>query len=84
MNFEFQNPTRLIFGTGTLVQLGEVVSKHGKEALIVTGGCAGVNAAPVKSWDLGILASTDILAVEQVSIDIMYRLPEAEIHDGTN
>ena len=38
MNFEFHNPTRLIFGAGTLSRLGEVVSKHGKKALIVTGG----------------------------------------------
>ncbi|MEW6673080.1 MAG: iron-containing alcohol dehydrogenase [Thermodesulfobacteriota bacterium] len=38
MNFEFYNPTRLIFGVGTLSQLGEVVGKHGKKALIVTGG----------------------------------------------
>jgi alcohol dehydrogenase YqhD (iron-dependent ADH family) len=38
MNFEFHNPTHLIFGAGTLSQLGEVVSKHGKKALIVTGG----------------------------------------------
>jgi len=38
MNFDFYNPTRLIFGAGTLSQLGDVVSKHGKKALIVTGG----------------------------------------------
>ena len=38
MNFEFYNPTHLIFGSGTLARLGEVVSKHGKKALIVTGG----------------------------------------------
>jgi alcohol dehydrogenase len=38
MNFEFHNPTHLIFGVGTLSQLGEVVSKHGKKALLVTGG----------------------------------------------
>ena len=38
MKFEFHNPTRLIFGAGTLSQLGEVVRKHGKKALIVTGG----------------------------------------------
>jgi uncharacterized protein len=43
--------------------------------------CAGVNAAPVKARDLGILASTDILAVEQASIDMVYKLPEAELHD---
>lgn len=38
MNFEFQNPTKLIFGAGTLSRLGEVVSVHGKKALLVTGG----------------------------------------------
>jgi uncharacterized protein len=43
--------------------------------------CAGVTAAPVKARDLGILASTDILAVEQASIDMVYNLPEAELHD---
>ena len=43
--------------------------------------CAGVTAAPVKARDLGILASTDILAVEQASIDMLYMLPEAELLD---
>ena len=38
MNFEFHNPTHLVFGSGALSRLGEVVSKHGKKALIVTGG----------------------------------------------
>jgi alcohol dehydrogenase len=46
MNFEFHNPTHLIFGAGTLSRLGEVVSKYGKKALVVTGGgsvkCSGV------------------------------------------
>jgi uncharacterized protein len=43
--------------------------------------CAGVTAAPVKARDLGILASTDLLAVEQASIEMVYNLPEAELHD---
>lgn len=43
--------------------------------------CAGTAAAPVKARDLGILASTDLVAVEQASIDMVYRLPEAELHD---
>jgi fermentation-respiration switch protein FrsA (DUF1100 family) len=38
MNFEFRNPTRLIFGAGTLSRLGEVVRAHGTRALLVTGG----------------------------------------------
>ncbi len=43
--------------------------------------CMGVYAVPAKARDLGILASTDILAVEQASIDMLYELPEAELHD---
>jgi hypothetical protein len=43
--------------------------------------CAGVGAAPVKARNLGILASTDLLAVDQASIDMVYKLPEAELHD---
>jgi len=43
--------------------------------------CAGTRAAPPKSRNLGILASTDLLAVEQASIDLVYALPEAELHD---
>lgn len=43
--------------------------------------CAGVTAAQVKVRNLGILASTDLLAVEQASIDMVYKLPEAELHD---
>lgn len=38
MEFEYHNPTRLIFGAGGLSRLGEVVSQHGKRALLVTGG----------------------------------------------
>jgi uncharacterized protein len=43
--------------------------------------CAGLRAAPPKARDLGILASTDLLAVDQASIDMVYKLPEAELHD---
>ncbi|EGB14440.1 iron-containing alcohol dehydrogenase [Pseudodesulfovibrio mercurii] len=38
MNFEFQNPTRIIFGAGNLARLGDVVGEYGKKALVVTGG----------------------------------------------
>ena len=43
--------------------------------------CAGVSAAPPKAHNLGILASTDLLAVDQASIDMVYKLPEVELHD---
>lgn len=38
MNFEYHNPTRLIFGTGSLSRLGEMTRGLGKKALVVTGG----------------------------------------------
>jgi alcohol dehydrogenase len=38
MQFEFQNPTHLIFAAGGLSRLGEAVRAHGKRALLVTGG----------------------------------------------
>lgn len=43
--------------------------------------CAGVDAAPPKARDIGILASTDIVALDQACIDLLYKLPEAELHD---
>ncbi len=43
--------------------------------------CAGAGASPVKIRDIGILASTDIVAVDQASIDMVYSLPEVELHD---
>lgn len=38
MNFEFQNPTRIVFGAGSLARLGEVAQEYGKKALLVIGG----------------------------------------------
>lgn len=40
--------------------------------------CAGVGAEAVTTPDLGILASTDILAVDQASVDLVYALPKAQ------
>ena len=38
MKFEYHNPTRLIFGAGSLSRLGELARPHGQRALVVTGG----------------------------------------------
>ncbi|TNF29710.1 MAG: iron-containing alcohol dehydrogenase [Deltaproteobacteria bacterium] len=38
MNFQFYNPTRLVFGAGKLAGLGAIASAYGKKALLVTGG----------------------------------------------
>ena len=38
MNFEYHNPTRLIFSAGALSRLGELATQYGQRALLVTGG----------------------------------------------
>ena len=43
--------------------------------------CAGLGAAAPTTPDLGIIASTDILAVDQASVDMVYALPEAQRRD---
>lgn len=43
--------------------------------------CAGTSAAPVVTPDLGILASHDLLAIDQASVDLIYALSEAQRHD---
>ncbi len=39
------------------------------------------HGAPPKAKDIGILASTDILAIDKASLDMMYALPTGERHD---
>ncbi|MCD7909259.1 MAG: DUF362 domain-containing protein [Clostridium sp.] len=43
--------------------------------------CAGIGAAPVTTPDIGILASTDILAIDQASVDLVYALPPEQRKD---
>ena len=43
--------------------------------------CAGTGAAEPTAPDIGILASTDLLAVDQASVDMVYALPERQRHD---
>lgn len=42
--------------------------------------CIGTGAAPVVTPDIGILASTSLLAVDQASVDMVYALPEKDRH----
>ena len=43
--------------------------------------CAGVDAAPVVTPNVGILASLDILAVDQACVDLVYAMPKEYNHD---
>ncbi len=63
MNFEFHNPTHLIFGAGALSRLGEVVQQHGKKALIVTGG-GSVKRSGVYDRAVASLKAAGIAVIE--------------------
>lgn len=43
--------------------------------------CAGTTAVPPTAPDIGILASTDILAIDQASVDLVYALPADQRKD---
>lgn len=47
----------------------------------VSCDCEGVGAQPVVTPNVGILASLDILAIDQASVDIVYAMAEDEHHD---
>lgn len=46
----------------------------------VSCDCEGLGAEPVVTPNVGILASTDILAIEQACVDIVYAMPERQRH----
>jgi len=68
MKFEFQNPTRILFGAGTLARLGEVASAYGTKALLVTGGGSvkrsGVFGQAVESLTAAGLAVAECAGIE--------------------
>lgn len=68
MDFDFYNPTRLVFGAGKTSLLGEVVSGYGKKALLVTGGGSvkrsGVFDRAVRSLEAAGVAVVECSGVE--------------------
>ena len=44
----------------------------------VSCDCEGLEAEPVVTPDIGIVASLDILAADQASVDLIYALPDAD------
>ncbi len=63
MDFEFQNPTRILFGAGNLSRLGDVVREYGKKALLVTGG-GSVKRSGVLAKAVASLAAAGIEIAE--------------------
>ncbi len=68
-----------------MVEGGKAITDHfGKHItyvnvlrnMSVSCDCEGTAAEPVRLPNLGILASTDILAIDKASVDMIYKLPE--------
>lgn len=47
----------------------------------VSCDCEGLSAAPVVTPNVGILSSTDLLAIDQACVDIIYAMTAEEHHD---
>ncbi len=47
----------------------------------VSCDCEGIRAAPVVTPNVGILASLDICAIDQASVDMIYAMKEEDHHD---
>jgi len=68
MNFEYQNPTHLIFGAGVLSRLGEVVRERGTRALLATGG-SSVKRTGVFDRAVASLKASGVSVVECAGIE---------------
>ena len=73
-----------------MVEGGKAITTHFKghmayinvlRRMSVDCDCAGASAAEPTAPDIGILASTDLLAVDQASVDMVYALPEQQRRD---
>ena len=47
----------------------------------VSCDCEGIHAQPVVTPNVGILSSTDILALDQACVDLVYAMREDQHHD---
>lgn len=73
-----------------MVEGGKAITTHFKghmayinvlRRMSVDCDCAGTSAAEPTAPNIGILASTDLLAVDQASVDMVYALPEQQRRD---
>lgn len=59
---------------------GKIAYVNVMRNMSVSCDCEGTGAQPVVTPDVGILASLDILAVDQACVDLVYALPEESHH----
>ena len=68
MNFEFQNPTKIIFGAGVLSHLGATAKTYGTRALLVTGG-GSVKRSGVFERAVASLEAAGVSVVECTGVE---------------
>jgi len=81
-------PTGPIF-LERMVESGKAIAEHFKDRIVyinvlknMSVDCdCDAHGAPPKCEDIGILASTDILAIDKASLDLVYKLPREQNHD---
>ncbi|MDF2503555.1 MAG: hypothetical protein K0R06_1046 [Clostridium sp.] len=72
-----------------MVESGKAIAEHFKDHITyinvlknISVDCdCDAHGAPPKCEDIGILASTDILAIDKASLDLVYKLPGKQNHD---
>lgn len=60
---------------------GHIVYINVMRRMSVDCDCAGTSAAAPAISDIGMLASADLLAIDQASVDLVYKRPEREKRD---
>jgi uncharacterized Fe-S center protein len=73
-----------------MVESGKAITEHFKghitymnvlKNISVDCDCAGASAAKPTCNDIGIIGSTDILAVDQACVDLLYQMPADQRRD---
>ena len=72
-----------------MVESGKAIAEHFKDRIVyinvlknMSVDCdCDAHGAPPKCEDIGILVSTDILAIDKASLDLVYKLPREQNHD---
>lgn len=78
-NFEFYNPTKLIFGKGTLEALKTEVPKYGKNVLLMYGG-GSIKRSGLYDKVMDVLQSVDAVVTELAGVEPNPRL--STVHKG--
>jgi len=69
-------------GKGTIEHFkGHITYLNVLKNISVDCDCAGATAAKPTCDDIGIIGSTDILAADQASVDLIYQMPADQRHD---